>query len=474
MKKVQFLFVQATVCLLLLVACGGDNDELSTNPDGVAFSDFSPKTAFIGEKVTIYGQNLGTNPLALIVTFGDVVAPVMSVDGTAATVIVPDDIEESSARLELRINLASLKSDKTFTVKAPVIESVSPTSVLPGQEVVIKGNGFRNSQRFDQVKFGNTVLKRESVDPGNTELHFYVPADATPGKYAVSVTVAGLTTIATEQVEVTGPPVFSGFSPATAFIGEEITLTGENLGTDPDRLAVSFGGVSATVVSVNNTSAKVIVPDDIEASSVSIRISLPGEELLTSGNNFILKAPVIESLSLTRGYSGQLVSIIGKGFRKSYRFDQVAFGSKVIEGGSVAEPGNNELLVSVPDRLAAGKYPVSVTVAGMTATAPEQFEVIVQSVTSYTPASGSRYTTMTITGTGFVDKNYTGNKGGNTSVSFSDFATGLNTRSGLVTSITDTQITVLVPQLWPGTYKVTVGVQASYVSFEDPFTYEEE
>jgi preprotein translocase subunit YajC len=473
MKKVQFLFVQAVVCLLFLVACSGDNDDLSTNPDGVAFTDFSPKTAFIGEKVTISGQNLGTNPLALIVTFGGVVARVMSVDETAATVIVPDEIEGSSVALELRVNLASLKSDKAFTLKAPVIESISPTSVLPGQEVVIKGNGFRDSHRFDQVKFGNTVLKGESVEPGNTELHLYVPADAAPGKYTVSVTVAGLTTTATEQVEVTGPPVFSGFSPATAFIGDEITLTGANLGTDPDRLAVSFGGISATVVSVDKTSAKVIVPDDIEASSVQIHISIPGKELLTSSSNFILKAPVVESLSLTRGYSGQLVSIIGKGFRKSYRFDQVTFGSKVIEGGSVAEPGHNALLISVPDRLAAGKYPVSVTVAGMTATAPEQFEVIVQSITSFTPTSGSQYAIMTITGTNFIDKNYTGNPGGNTSVIFSDFATGLNTRSGLVTSRTDTQITVIVPQLWPGTYKVTVGVQASYVSAQEPFTYTE-
>ncbi|MCD9018803.1 IPT/TIG domain-containing protein [Parachryseolinea silvisoli] len=109
----------------------------------------------------------------------------------------------------------------------------------------------------------------------------------------------------------------------------------------------------------------------------------------------------------------------------------------------------------------------------MTATAPESFEVIVPSVTSFTPSSGSQYATMTITGTNFIDKNYTGNKGGNTSVSFSDFATGLNSRTGLVTSITDTQITVIVPQLWPGTYKVTVGVQASYVSAEAAFTYEE-
>ncbi|MBT1710726.1 IPT/TIG domain-containing protein [Fulvivirgaceae bacterium PWU5] len=473
MKKVQLLFVQATVCLSLLVACGGDNDDLSTNPDDVAFLDFSPETAFIGDEITIHGRNLGTNPHALIVTFGDIIANVVTVDGTFARVIVPDDIETASVGLELRISLASLKSGKAFTLKAPVIESISPTSVLPGQEVVIKGNGFRNSQRFEQVKFGNTMLKGESVDPGNTELHLYVPADATPGKYAVSVTVAGLTTTATDLVEVTGPPVFSGFLPATAFIGDEITLTGENLGTDPDRLAVSFGGVDATVVSVDKTSAKVIVPDDIEASSVQIRISIPGEELLSSANNFILKAPVVESLSLIRGYSGQLVKLIGKGFRDSYRFEQVAFGSKVIERGSVARPGHNELLVSVPDRLAAGKYPVSVTVAGMTATAPESFEVIVPSVTSFTPASGSRYATMTITGTNFIDTNYTGNKGGNTSVSFADFATGLNSRSGLVTSITDTQITVLVPQLWPGTYKVTVGVQASYVSAEATFTYEE-
>lgn len=470
MKKVQFLSVQAAVCLSLLVACGGGSDDPSSNPLDVAFSSFSPETAFIGEEITIQGNNLGTNPHALVVTFGGAVAKVVRVDGTSATVVVPDDIEASSVAIELRVSLASLKSRKAFTLKAPVIESLSPTTVRPGQEVTIKGNGFRNTGKFEQVKFGNTLLKSESVQPGNTELHLTVPAGAAPGKYPVSVTIAGLTATASELVEVTAPPVFSGFSPATAFIGDEIILTGENLGTDPSWLAVSFGGVDATVVSVDKTSAKVIVPNDIEASSVKIRISIPNEELLTSANDFILKAPVVESLSLIRGYAGTLVKITGKGFRDSYRFDQVTFGTKVIEKGAT-QPGNNELVISVPDKLAAAEYAVSVSVLGMTATAPEPFEVIVQSVTSYTPTSAFEHATMTILGKGFIDPNYTGNSGGNVSVSFSD---GVNFRSAYVTSVTDTKITTLVPQLWTGrTYKILVRVQSSYVEAPELFTYED-
>jgi hypothetical protein len=470
-KNLPSLLIQATVCLSLLVACGGDNDDEFTNPLDVAFTGFSPQTAFIGDEVTLQGNNLGTEPRALIVTFGGVPAEVLRADGTSATVVVPDDIETSSAVIEVRANLASLKSSKAFALKAPILESIAATTVRPGQEIVIKGKGFRNSQKFEQVKFGNTLVKAEQVTPGNTELHVTVPADAAPGKYPVSVIIAGFTTTAPEQVEVTAAPVFTSFSPTTAFIGDEITLTGENLGTDPDWLDVTFGGVRATVVSVDNTSAKVIVPDDIEATSVKIRISIPHEDLLTSANDFTLKAPVIESLSLVRGYSGTQLKIIGKGFRNSYKYDQVTFGSKTIEASHISEPGNTALRFSVPDRLAAGKYTLSVTVLGMTATAPEPFEVLVQSITSYTPTAASQYATITITGTGFIDPNYTGSPIGAVGVTFAD---GSNFRSAYVTSVTDTKITAIVPQLWTGrTYKIMVSVQSSYVEASEPFTYEE-
>ena len=123
MKKVQYLFIQAAVCLSLLVACGGDNDDAITNPLDVAFTGFSPQTAFIGDEVTLQGNNLGTEPRALLVTFGGVPAEVVRAAETSATVIVPDDIEASSAVIELRANLASLKSAKAFTLKAPEIES---------------------------------------------------------------------------------------------------------------------------------------------------------------------------------------------------------------------------------------------------------------------------------------------------------------------------------------------------------------
>jgi hypothetical protein len=471
-KQIHYLFIQAAVCMSLFVACSGDDtDDEFTNPLDVAFTGFSPQTAFIGDEVTLQGNNLGTEPRALFVTFGGVPAEVLRANGSSATVVVPDDIEAASAVIELRANLASLKSAKAFTLKAPVIESIAPTQVRPGQEVIITGKGFRDSEKFEQVKFGNTLVKAELVDPGHTELRLTIPYDAAPGKYPVGVVIAGLAAAASQQIEVIKPPVFTGFSPATAFIGDEITLTGQNLGTDPDWLDVTFGSIRATVVSVDGTTAKVIVPDDIEDTSVKIRISIPHEELLVSAADFTLKAPVIESLSITRGYSGTQMTIVGKGFRNSYKFDQVTFGTKAIEASHISEPGNTALRFSVPDRLAAGKYTLSVDVLGMTATAPEQFEVVVQTVTSITPTSASQYATMKITGKGFIDPNFTGGAIAAVGVTFAD---GSNLRSAIVTAVTDTEITAIVPQLWAGrTYKVLISVRSSYVEAPQTFNYED-
>jgi len=471
MKKNQFyLLVPFITSLFIFAACSDHETPLLNNPSGTSptLSDFSPQTAFIGDTITLTGKNLGTAPQALIIKFGNAPVTVVQASETSARVIVPDDIEASSVKIQLLSTTGIVSPSKDFKLKAPVIQSISPTSGYAGQKVTITGKGFSKSN-LQKLKFGDKQI--DAVDPGHSALALYVP-DGTPvGQYAVSVTVAGLTTTATDpfNVIVRALPTFTSFSPETAFIGDVVTITGENLGTDPDALTVRFGNVDATVINSSGTSAQVVVPADIEAAAVKIRLSVPGSADISPAHDFIVKAPVIESISPTSGFGGQRVTIKGKGFRNSYHFDQISFGTTVIDKGTVHFEGNTELLFSVPDHAAAGKYNISVDILGMTAVADDQFEVIVPTLTSFTPETGSQYTSMTITGTHLKDIN-----GGSTSVFFRDKQTGLQLTSALITQLSATEIKVIVPALVndrPQGWTVSVSVVSSTVTAANVFQY---
>jgi hypothetical protein len=460
MKK-RFPFILALIYTLSFVACSKkDNNTEPSTPD----DNPSTLTAFVGDTISIRGKNFGTDPDVLLVKFGTVLADILSISDTSAKIVVPDDIEESAVKIHLFSGTKEIIPAKDFKLKAPVIASLSANSGPIGQQIIITGKGFRNSGKFKQISFGDKPLT--PIDQSHTRLSIKVPDSITTGKYTITVTVAGLKALESFTVTLPVAPTFTGFSPQTAFIGDTITLEGEHLGNNAEALRVLFGNIDATVVSASETSAKVVIPDEIEVASGKIRLTI-GDIQLSSTNDFQLKAPVIDSIDVTSGFSGQFLNIYGKGFRKSYKTDQIVFGDKFVTANT-SQPGNSEIFMTVPRNLAAGKYPVKVTVAGMTATAPDLFEVIVPGITSFTPHSGSSHQEMIITGTNL--KNING--GVAASVIFEDFATGAGSYVAYIKSANANQISLIIPDgLMAGrTYRVIVSVVSGVAKTTEPFT----
>ncbi|SEW25946.1 IPT/TIG domain-containing protein [Chitinophaga sp. YR573] len=458
MKK-RGSFVLVLIYTLTFIGCSKKDNVNPQTPD----NDPSTLTAFTGDTITIAGKNLGTDIRTLMVKFGAVQANIIGISDTSARIVVPDDIAEAA----VKIHLFSANNEfvSNFKLKAPVIRSVSPNAGSIGQQITITGNGFSKSK---QISFGDKLVN--AIYQSNSSLTIKVPDSIPTGKYAISVTVAGLKASAAELFNVIPftPPTFTGFSPQTAFIGDTITLQGEHLGNNAEALRVLFGSIDATVVSASETAVRVVVPDEIEAASVKIKFG-SGDAQIISANDFQLKAPVIDSIDVTSGFSGQFLNIYGKGFRKSYKTDQIVFGDKSVTANTT-QPGNSEIFMTVPGNLVAGKYPVKVTVAGMTATAPDLFEVIVPTITSFTPHSGSWNTEMIITGTNL--KNING--GVSASVSFVDFATGAGTYVAYIKSANANEIKLSIPNgLMEGrTYRVIVTVVSGQAQTTEPFTVE--
>ena len=262
----------------------------------------------------------------------------------------------------------------------------------------------------------------------------------------------------------TKPPVFTDFFPASAYIGDTVTFTGENLDANINALTIGFGGVNATVVSASKTTVKAIVPDEIKEAKVNLEL-ISGGKSLTLGKIFNLKAPLIESISHKSGFEGQTIKITGRGFRSSYKFDQVSLGDKLIPKGSTT-PGTGTLTIHVPANVPAGKYPISVSIAGLTTYTSDSFTVIVPVIKAVTPDGGALASGLTITGENFVDAN-----GGSTTVILSNLQTGNIYVALFISPKTNNELKVMVPPMTTGTYQLSVRVLGSYVLFDKTFTY---
>lgn len=477
MKKktplILFLF-----CAIVIAGCSKKNDPPlpeapTSNPPGPinpTINNPSGITAFIGDTISIAGTNLGTTAAVLSAKFGAVQANVISASGTAVKVVVPDDMEEAAVKIHLYAGTNEILPASDFKLKAPVIQSISATSGPVGQSVVIKGQGF-TSHQTNQITFGGKAISATAAS--HTSLSLQVPAGTPAGNYPIAVTVAGLTvTTATPfTVTTTKTPTFTGFAPQTAFVGDTITLTGTDMGTDANALKVKFGNIDAEVISASGTSAKVVVPGDIEQASVKISIATTGSSQVVSNTNFQLKAPVISAISVTSGFIGDQFQITGKGFSNSFT-NQVNFGSTAIKTSSAS---NSFIRLFIPRGLAAGKYSISVTVAGLKTTGTYTFEVLTPTITSFTPNTGKKDDIMTLTGTNLREVN------GITDISaprvfFDETTTGSSIQEVLhYVKKGSNQIQLRIPQLKTGsTYKIRVMVKTGVaVTSTDIFTYKE-
>lgn len=133
----------------------------------------------------------------------------------------------------------------------PLITSFSPTEVMPGKTVTIKGYNFKEA---NAVHFGAKPAVSFNIVSAN-EIQAVV-GEGNEG--TLTVTNPWLTN---GKDTVTFPkPVITGFAPAAGAAGTVVTITGKNFNILPSSNAVYFGAVRATIISASENSLQVRVP----------------------------------------------------------------------------------------------------------------------------------------------------------------------------------------------------------------------
>jgi hypothetical protein len=256
----------------------------------------------------------------------------------------------------------SCDDDEPKKVKEPAIISFTPTSALPGSEVIITGENFSTTAADNEVAFNGVAATVSSASA--TELTVAVPATASTGK--ITVTVNGKTATSSADFLVL-QTTLTNFSPTSGSVGTEVIITGTNFSATPSENVVKFNGAAATVSAATSTQLTVTVP--AEATTGKITVTVNGKTV-TSANDFSITTPTITEFFPPIAATGISVKIKGTNFSSIAANNIVKFNGT---SATVTAASATELTVTVPGGASTGT--LTVKVGPNTATASGSFEI---------------------------------------------------------------------------------------------------
>lgn len=247
-----------------------------TNPP--ILTDFTPKLAFKGDAVNIYGKNLiGVTS----VIFGTDTAQSFQVLNDSTLIAYVSN--GSSGNIKVK-NPAGTSILSGFVFPTPIIQSFDPIKSAKSEIITIKGLHFRDVQK---VTFGGISAKSFNVINNTT-----ISATVFNGNSGyVSVTTLGGKDSLAGYIYIPEPDVTS-FSPTSAKVGEKVTIIGTNF---TNTSAVMFGGYPAKSFIILSAGTIQAVVDS--GSTGSISVTTPGGTDSLAGFTYISNQTGILELS---------------------------------------------------------------------------------------------------------------------------------------------------------------------------------
>jgi len=430
---------------------GGYNGATSANSFNVlapTVSSFTPSNGQVGTHITVSGAGFDSsclqNDLASI--SGQYINTV-SATPTQVVLYVTNNATTGPVCINIPGGPQGC-SNSDFTVLPVLITNISPTSGAGGNPVTITGAGFSPTPANNAVKFNGTSAPVSSATP--TQLVALVPYGATTGPIGVSVNGTAQVTTGTFTPQ---QPMISGFTPTSGLLNTSVTISGTGFDPIVANNLVKFNAATAVVSSASATQLVATVPYGATTGPIGVHVN-GGSGFAYSTTNFSVPAPIITSFSPASGLPGTAITITGTGFDATPGNDAVMFydGSAVELAATITSASTTQLVVNVPWGARTGLIGVSVN-GGTLGTSSTNFTVPLPTISGFTPQSGPKDTTVTITGT-----NFDASAASNNAVYFRDNNTYLLAAN--VTSASATQLTVTVPYGAVTSY-ITVSVDGS-------------
>lgn len=303
-------------------------------------TSFTPASGLVGTQVTINGTNfIGVTEVKFNETLV-VPANYTVVSETQIKANVPTGT--TSGKISVKAAGGTALSASSFTVSVPpAITSFSPDKGQRNSDVVINGTAFSD---ITSVKIGGVELGSANYTVNSTiKITAKVTAAAITGKISVGNAVGTATSVNTFSVY----PYIDAFDKTTLAAGNELTITGTNLGGSK----VYFNTTEVTPSSNTATQIKVNVPINTGAYNVSVANSVGTSNIKT----LTVTSPIVlTELIVPSNIKGTLIMLSGSNLTGATK---VWFGTT---SANVLTSTAKIVTAIIPNSLTVGSYNVKV------------------------------------------------------------------------------------------------------------------
>jgi hypothetical protein len=460
-----------TIALLMIAgvfifnAC---DDEKSTPMPSI--TSFDPRGAE-GSLIEIHGANFSMTLSQNTVMFNLKVAEVTSASKTKLTVLVPAGA--TSGKITLTVNGITIITESDFIVTTATLQISETGGQLVGSDGVVLLNippgavpsGAIVSILETEEVVPNAIGKVYTLTPEGTEfaqsikVSFQYDESDVANIPASTMAIAfkkddnswqimptlelneSTKTITTQtthfsQWALFEVPTLTNFAPETGSVGTIITITGTNFSETATDNKVYLNGSPVEVTSSSATEIIALVPEDATSGKILVTTLYNGLNwTVSSSSDFTVEEnePTITSFAPTTGAPGTMLTITGENFNPSIADNKVFING--IEA-VVTASSSTAIVAIVPVGATTGQIIVTTLYKTLnwTMTSTMDFTVVNPEpvITSFTPASGTEGTIVTITG-----QHFTGDISQN-KISF-------NGAEAVITAFSPTAITAIVP-----------------------------
>lgn len=306
----------ASLCSVLLIitalGCGGGG---SSNPISTTttpqISGFSPQSGSTGTTVQIWGAYFGSQQGTSFVYYNYEPCVINSWSDTIITCAIPNTAR-ANGTFVVAVSGKSSAPSTQFTLNAPQVTSISPSSGPSDTLVTISGIGFGTKTDNSRVSFNGYNAAIEIWT--NSYITCKVPQGPQNGSVSVVVYINYdyyvTSTFNFVLPAITG--VVSANSNSTGNnIGAELTVNGQGFGSYQNEYngILTFGSTQVAATSWYSNRITFRIPSGVSAGYNSITLAINGKSFSTGWNVY---APAISNPSLSTTYDqGDLITLTG-------------------------------------------------------------------------------------------------------------------------------------------------------------------
>jgi len=408
--------------------------------------DYYPKAARWGDTISFYGRYLRcfADQTGNGVSFGGLIVNARFIyKDTVVKVIVPYQLTSEVNPISIKLNGFSFYPDTVLSLLPPVIDSISPDEGTWGTILTLYGrfNILSTMNNLSLNSVGATLVASER------KLKVTVPATISNYENTISLTSGPFKVESPEKFYLKKPEI-KYFTPSSGGGGTLVKIGGKYFKSG--ITSVSFGTVSASIKSVNDSVIYCYVPS-VANGSYKLKVKA-SNSAVESSSYFAVKNPTITSISPTSVYYGDVVTVVGENFN-----DGLTWHLGTIEFTPLSVT-STEAKFTVPYTLLYTPLHIDATyilnTIHQTTTSLDYLTLKDFTVNSIAPLTGKPGDLLTLTGTNFNPSHLT--------VSF-------GTTIAKINNVTSTSASVIVPDLSNVDYNIMISYSGKSVIYPEKF-----